>query len=102
MQGIYNCIPETNHVVMIYSVAAVLNLNTYSTCNVTAHDECFALHISTFISISEVFTIIIIIITFIIVNSLQKYFINYLHLFVIYPIPKCTQLIGIHHQIKGK
>jgi len=43
MQGSYKYIPETNNVSRVYSVAVILQLTIYGTCNVTSHAECFVL-----------------------------------------------------------
>jgi len=47
MQGIYNCIPKTNHVSRVYSVAAVLYV-VCAACNVISHMKyVLCLYIST-------------------------------------------------------
>ena len=43
MQGIYNYIPETNHVSRVYSVAEILYLQFIAKCNVISHVQCFVL-----------------------------------------------------------
>jgi hypothetical protein len=44
MLGLYNYMPETNHVSSVYSTAAVLSVDTtYETCNVISQVECFVL-----------------------------------------------------------
>ena len=43
IQGIYNCIPETNHVSRVYSVAAVFVFTICVTCNIISPMKCLLL-----------------------------------------------------------
>ena len=55
MQGIYNYIPETQHVSRVYRVAAVLNLQYVLTCNVISPVKyVLYFYISTFHSMCAV------------------------------------------------
>jgi len=49
MQATYNCVPETNHVSRVHSVAAVLCLQFCAACNVISHAKCvWYYYVSTF------------------------------------------------------